>query len=126
MTPPLTPQPNCPMETPTAAKTTSTQLFCVLYITLTGMHPSYGGHYPLAQLYSNPSQPMPLPIPGFLTHLKQDHLSLDKDVQEMSELIDSVNYRFSPCLLVGPSLTSCLAELSTVVITYGYQLDVTE
>ncbi|KAJ9055104.1 hypothetical protein DSO57_1007595 [Entomophthora muscae] len=37
MTLPLTPQPNCPMETPTAAKTTSTQLFGVLYITLTGM-----------------------------------------------------------------------------------------
>ncbi|KAJ9052802.1 hypothetical protein DSO57_1030584 [Entomophthora muscae] len=32
MTPPLTPQTNCPMETPTAAKTTSTQLFGVLYI----------------------------------------------------------------------------------------------
>ncbi|KAJ9070277.1 hypothetical protein DSO57_1009886 [Entomophthora muscae] len=37
MTPPLTPQPNCPMETPASAKTTSTQLFGVLYITLTGM-----------------------------------------------------------------------------------------
>ncbi|KAJ9085872.1 hypothetical protein DSO57_1009712 [Entomophthora muscae] len=37
MTPPLTLQPNCPMKTPTAAKTTSTQLFGVLYITLTGM-----------------------------------------------------------------------------------------
>ncbi|KAJ9065304.1 hypothetical protein DSO57_1021074 [Entomophthora muscae] len=37
MTPPLTPQPNCPMETPTAAETTSTQLFGLLYITLTGM-----------------------------------------------------------------------------------------
>ncbi|KAJ9081533.1 hypothetical protein DSO57_1013665 [Entomophthora muscae] len=37
MTPPLTPQPNHPMETPTAAKATSTQLFGVLYITLIGM-----------------------------------------------------------------------------------------
>ncbi|KAJ9074764.1 hypothetical protein DSO57_1003418 [Entomophthora muscae] len=37
MTPPLTPQPNRPMETPTAAETMSTQLFGVLYITLTGM-----------------------------------------------------------------------------------------
>ncbi|KAJ9078389.1 hypothetical protein DSO57_1007105 [Entomophthora muscae] len=37
MTLPLTLQPNCPMETPTAAKTTSTQLFGVIYITLTGM-----------------------------------------------------------------------------------------
>ncbi|KAJ9087230.1 hypothetical protein DSO57_1035170 [Entomophthora muscae] len=37
MTPPLTPQPNFPMETPTAAKTTSNQLFGVLYITLTGI-----------------------------------------------------------------------------------------
>ncbi|KAJ9087573.1 hypothetical protein DSO57_1031822 [Entomophthora muscae] len=37
MTLPLTPQPDCPMETPTAAETTSTQLFGVLYINLTGM-----------------------------------------------------------------------------------------
>ncbi|KAJ9090390.1 hypothetical protein DSO57_1003123 [Entomophthora muscae] len=37
MTPPLTLQPDHPMKTPTAAKTTSTQLFGVLYITLTGM-----------------------------------------------------------------------------------------
>ncbi|KAJ9073027.1 hypothetical protein DSO57_1020964 [Entomophthora muscae] len=33
----LTPQPNCPMGTPTAAKTMSTQLFGVLYINLTEM-----------------------------------------------------------------------------------------
>ncbi|KAJ9062800.1 hypothetical protein DSO57_1006867 [Entomophthora muscae] len=32
---PLTPHPNCPMEPITTAKTTSTQLFGVLYITLT-------------------------------------------------------------------------------------------
>ncbi|KAJ9083733.1 hypothetical protein DSO57_1031753 [Entomophthora muscae] len=87
---PLTPQPDCPMKTPTAAKTTSTQLFGVLYITLTGiidtMVPNSGPwsllgrsvsyiiklalilwwHYPLARLYSNPSQPMPLPMPDFL------------------------------------------------------------
>ncbi|KAJ9071596.1 hypothetical protein DSO57_1035437 [Entomophthora muscae] len=37
MTPLLTPQPDCPMETPIAAGTTSTQLFGVPYITLTGM-----------------------------------------------------------------------------------------
>ncbi|KAJ9071614.1 hypothetical protein DSO57_1035234 [Entomophthora muscae] len=37
MTPPLTLQPDRPMETPTTAETTSTQLFGVLYITLTGM-----------------------------------------------------------------------------------------
>ncbi|KAJ9060221.1 hypothetical protein DSO57_1033249 [Entomophthora muscae] len=37
MTLPLTPQPDCPMEPPTAAETTSTQLFGVIYITLTGM-----------------------------------------------------------------------------------------
>ncbi|KAJ9053991.1 hypothetical protein DSO57_1019169 [Entomophthora muscae] len=37
MTLPLTPQPDRPMETLTAAETTSTQLFGVLYITLTGM-----------------------------------------------------------------------------------------
>ncbi|KAJ9083750.1 hypothetical protein DSO57_1031631 [Entomophthora muscae] len=35
MTPPLTLQPNHPFETPTAAETTSTQLFEVIYITLT-------------------------------------------------------------------------------------------
>ncbi|KAJ9076809.1 hypothetical protein DSO57_1022757 [Entomophthora muscae] len=44
----------------------------------------------------------------------------------MTELIDFVNDRFSPCLSVGPSLTSCLAELSTVVITQGQKLDATE
>ncbi|KAJ9069732.1 hypothetical protein DSO57_1015623 [Entomophthora muscae] len=37
MTPPLTPKPDHPLEPPTAAKTTSTQLFGVLYITLTGL-----------------------------------------------------------------------------------------
>ncbi|KAJ9085848.1 hypothetical protein DSO57_1009956 [Entomophthora muscae] len=37
MTLPLTPQPDRPMETPTTAETTSTQLFGVVYITLTGM-----------------------------------------------------------------------------------------
>ncbi|KAJ9065529.1 hypothetical protein DSO57_1018545 [Entomophthora muscae] len=37
MTPPLTPQPDRPLEPTAAAKTTSTQLFGVLYITLTGL-----------------------------------------------------------------------------------------
>ncbi|KAJ9048058.1 hypothetical protein DSO57_1038743 [Entomophthora muscae] len=37
MTPPLTPRPDCPLEPTAAAKTTSTQLFGVLYITLTGL-----------------------------------------------------------------------------------------
>ncbi|KAJ9067879.1 hypothetical protein DSO57_1034582 [Entomophthora muscae] len=37
MTPPLTPQPDCLLEPTAAAKTTSTQLFGVLYITLTGL-----------------------------------------------------------------------------------------
>ncbi|KAJ9051065.1 hypothetical protein DSO57_1008328 [Entomophthora muscae] len=37
MTPPPTPRPDCLLETPSAAKTTSTQLFGVLYITLTGL-----------------------------------------------------------------------------------------
>ncbi|KAJ9076971.1 hypothetical protein DSO57_1021158 [Entomophthora muscae] len=84
MTLPITPQPNCPMEPPTATETTSTQLFGVLYITLIGMvdsmvpnsgpwsllgqyHPSYGGHYPLAQQYPILSHLMPLSMPGFLT-----------------------------------------------------------
>ncbi|KAJ9058410.1 hypothetical protein DSO57_1012440 [Entomophthora muscae] len=37
MTPPLTPRLNRPLEPVTAAETTSTQLFGVLYITLTGL-----------------------------------------------------------------------------------------
>ncbi|KAJ9070354.1 hypothetical protein DSO57_1008928 [Entomophthora muscae] len=37
MTPPLTPRPDCPLEPTAATKTTSTQLFGVLYITLTGL-----------------------------------------------------------------------------------------
>ncbi|KAJ9090547.1 hypothetical protein DSO57_1001515 [Entomophthora muscae] len=37
MTLPLTPRPDHPLEPPAAAKTTSTQLFGVLYITLTGL-----------------------------------------------------------------------------------------
>ncbi|KAJ9060204.1 hypothetical protein DSO57_1033352 [Entomophthora muscae] len=37
MTPPLTPQPDRLMETPTAAEIMSTQFFGVLYITLKGM-----------------------------------------------------------------------------------------
>ncbi|KAJ9076329.1 hypothetical protein DSO57_1027316 [Entomophthora muscae] len=37
MTPPLTPQPDRPLEPIAAAETTSTQLFGVLYITLTGL-----------------------------------------------------------------------------------------
>ncbi|KAJ9063075.1 hypothetical protein DSO57_1004007 [Entomophthora muscae] len=37
MTPPLTSRPDRPLEPTTAAKTTSTQLFGVLYITLTGL-----------------------------------------------------------------------------------------
>ncbi|KAJ9066733.1 hypothetical protein DSO57_1006660 [Entomophthora muscae] len=84
MTLPLTPQLDRPIKSFTAAKTMSTQLFGVLYITLTGMvdsmvpnsgpwsflgqsHPSYGGHYPLARQYPVLSHLMPLPMPGFLT-----------------------------------------------------------
>ncbi|KAJ9084451.1 hypothetical protein DSO57_1024351 [Entomophthora muscae] len=37
MTPPPTPRLDRPLETPSAAKTTYTQLFGVLYITLTGL-----------------------------------------------------------------------------------------
>ncbi|KAJ9077777.1 hypothetical protein DSO57_1013425 [Entomophthora muscae] len=37
MTLPLTLRPDCPLEPTTAAKTTSTQLFVVLYITFTGL-----------------------------------------------------------------------------------------
>ncbi|KAJ9071174.1 hypothetical protein DSO57_1000179 [Entomophthora muscae] len=37
MTPPLTPRPDCPLEPTATANTTSTQLFGVLYITLTGL-----------------------------------------------------------------------------------------
>ncbi|KAJ9049362.1 hypothetical protein DSO57_1025381 [Entomophthora muscae] len=44
----------------------------------------------------------------------------------MSELINSVNHRFAPCLSVCLSLTSQLAELSLVVSAQGQHLDVTE
>ncbi|KAJ9068135.1 hypothetical protein DSO57_1031729 [Entomophthora muscae] len=37
MTPPLTPRPDRPLEPTATAKTTSTQLFGVLYITLIGL-----------------------------------------------------------------------------------------
>ncbi|KAJ9082021.1 hypothetical protein DSO57_1008698 [Entomophthora muscae] len=37
MTPPVTPRLDCPLEPTAAAETTSTQLFGVLYITLTGL-----------------------------------------------------------------------------------------
>ncbi|KAJ9066770.1 hypothetical protein DSO57_1006381 [Entomophthora muscae] len=59
-------------------------------------------------------------------HLKSEHSELDKDIQEMSEVIDLVNDRFSPCLSVGPSLNSQLAELSMVVTAQGLCLDITE
>ncbi|KAJ9072112.1 hypothetical protein DSO57_1030503 [Entomophthora muscae] len=58
--------------------------------------------------------------------MKQDHSELDKDVQELHKVVDSVNDRFVPCLLVGLSLTSQLAELSSVVTTQGQCLDATE
>ncbi|KAJ9070851.1 hypothetical protein DSO57_1003314 [Entomophthora muscae] len=57
--------------------------------------------------------------------LKQDHTELDRGVQEMNGVIDSVNNRFAPCLSVGPSLTSRLAELSTIVTAQGQRLDAT-
>ncbi|KAJ9063977.1 hypothetical protein DSO57_1035232 [Entomophthora muscae] len=37
MTPPLTPRPNCPQESVAANGSTSTQIFGVMYITLTGL-----------------------------------------------------------------------------------------
>ncbi|KAJ9088951.1 hypothetical protein DSO57_1017892 [Entomophthora muscae] len=83
MNPPLTPQPDHPLEPTATAKTTSTQLFGVLYITLTGLvdfmvpnsgpwsllrqsHPFYGGPYLPAQLYLTLSRPRPLLTTGFL------------------------------------------------------------
>ncbi|KAJ9049077.1 hypothetical protein DSO57_1028266 [Entomophthora muscae] len=83
MTPPLTPRPDRPLEPAAAAKTTSTQLFGVLYITLTGLVDSvvpnsgswsllgqsysfYGGPYPPAQPPLTLSRSMPLPMTGFL------------------------------------------------------------
>ncbi|KAJ9076351.1 hypothetical protein DSO57_1027167 [Entomophthora muscae] len=87
----LTPQPNYPMKPTAAAETTSTQLFGVLYITLTGLVdslvPNYGhrsllrqsSYYiiklapilwwalPTGLQYPILSHLMPLPIPGFLT-----------------------------------------------------------
>ncbi|KAJ9060295.1 hypothetical protein DSO57_1032332, partial [Entomophthora muscae] len=88
MTLPLTPQPNRPIDPPTAAETMFTQLFGVLYINL--MHPSYDGHYPLAQPYSVLSQPLPPPMPGFLTNVHHDiflGLSLLEFVQLLKESI---------------------------------------
>ncbi|KAJ9072221.1 hypothetical protein DSO57_1029824 [Entomophthora muscae] len=61
-----------------------------------------------------------------LYHMKQHHNTLDKDFQEMTKLIDSVNEQFSSCLLVGISLTLRLAEHSTVVTNQGHQLDTAE
>ncbi|KAJ9089598.1 hypothetical protein DSO57_1011436 [Entomophthora muscae] len=37
MTPPLTPRPNCPQESVATDESTSTQIFGVMYITLTGL-----------------------------------------------------------------------------------------
>lgn len=59
-------------------------------------------------------------------HLKRNHYSIDRDVQEMSELINSVNNRFSPCLSVGPFLASQLVQLSTVVAKHGQFLYTTK
>ncbi|KAJ9085416.1 hypothetical protein DSO57_1014245 [Entomophthora muscae] len=83
MTLPLTLQHKRPIKPPTAAKTTSTQLLRVLYITLKGLvdsmvlnsrpwsllgqsHLSYGEHCPLAQQYPSLSSLMPLPMSSFL------------------------------------------------------------
>ncbi|KAJ9073584.1 hypothetical protein DSO57_1014768 [Entomophthora muscae] len=41
-------------------------------------HPSYAGHYPLAWWYPDLSQLMPLPMPGFLTPMVEQH---QKDVR---------------------------------------------
>ncbi|KAJ9083279.1 hypothetical protein DSO57_1036237 [Entomophthora muscae] len=57
--------------------------------------------------------------------LKWDHTELDRDIQEINEVIESVNDRFASCLSVRPSLTSRLAELSTIVTTQGQHLDTT-
>lgn len=59
-------------------------------------------------------------------HMKHYNDALDIEFQEMTKLIDSVNEKFSPCLFFGPSLTSQLDELSTVVINKGHQLDTAE
>ncbi|KAJ9073863.1 hypothetical protein DSO57_1011978 [Entomophthora muscae] len=132
MTPPLTPEPDCPIETPAAANTTSTQLFGVLYITLTGMvdtivpnsgpwslfgqsHPFYGGHYPLAWPYSDPSQPMPLLMPGFLTQsILSYHSQLLYQFGAPSRdlpLIMPLLTKHLPVLGYYPSLTSSIVSL---------------
>ncbi|KAJ9057544.1 hypothetical protein DSO57_1021751 [Entomophthora muscae] len=68
MTPPLTPQSNCPIDPPTAAKTTSTQLNGQHYgAKLQALHPSYDEHYPLARQYPIQSHLTPPPMPDFLT-----------------------------------------------------------
>ncbi|KAJ9081061.1 hypothetical protein DSO57_1018531 [Entomophthora muscae] len=91
MTPPLTPQPNHPMEPSAAAKTTSTQLFGVLSITLTELidsmvsnsgpwsllgqslsyiiklAPTLWWALPTGLAVPRPESPNTLPMPGFLT-----------------------------------------------------------
>ncbi|KAJ9048407.1 hypothetical protein DSO57_1035377 [Entomophthora muscae] len=105
MTPPLTPKPDCSMEPTVAAKTTSTQLFGVLYITLTGLvdsvvpnsgpwsllgqsHPFYGGPYPPARPHLTLSRLMPLPMTGFLTHRHQPFLRVGP-ITGLGQLVNS-------------------------------------
>ncbi|KAJ9066245.1 hypothetical protein DSO57_1011572 [Entomophthora muscae] len=66
-----------------------------------------------------------IPLANEVDQLKRDHTELDKDILEMNDVINSVNDRFAPCLSVGPSLTSQLAELTTIVTTQYQRLDTT-
>ncbi|KAJ9067751.1 hypothetical protein DSO57_1036024 [Entomophthora muscae] len=70
MTPPVTPQPSCPMELETTTDTIFTQLFGVLYITLTGLIDSMLAPILWLALPSMPAgQPpanLPKPITGWL------------------------------------------------------------
>ncbi|KAJ9049544.1 hypothetical protein DSO57_1023347 [Entomophthora muscae] len=124
MTPPLTPQPDHLLEPTAAAETTSTQLFGVLYITLTGLvdsmvpnsgpwsllgqsHPFYGGPYPPAQLYLILSHPRPLPTTGFLTIRSLAYqFQLSNETPEFANLFVIV---LTPATLLPPAflLSTC-------------------
>ncbi|KAJ9080013.1 hypothetical protein DSO57_1029542 [Entomophthora muscae] len=72
MKPPLTPQPNCLQESVAANEFTSTQIFGVMYITLTGlidsMHQSCGGPFLLGPQAVRPQVPKNPPQAGSLKY----------------------------------------------------------
>ncbi|KAJ9083976.1 hypothetical protein DSO57_1028930 [Entomophthora muscae] len=120
MNPPLTPRPDRPLEPTAAEKTTSTQLFGVLYITLTGLvdsmvpnsgpgsllgqsHPFYGGPYPPTWLCLTLSCPTPPPMTGFLTQINLHPTPRNSK----AELIAWISlFTTAPCTVGPGNLTS--------------------